>query len=148
MKRLIIYDRKSMIGSKNRFLKADQSITIETWFLIGITTERHNFCLGCLWWLRSDIILLQDYSWIKKTEALSFNFFEILQNHHLFFGVHSGFIPTFLEINRQYASIIPKRSERNFFHQTVQTKFFWCWHIFLMPNSSVFFLCCGHVKNL
>ncbi len=37
MKRLIIYDRKSMIGLKNWFLKTDQSIMIENQFLIGIT---------------------------------------------------------------------------------------------------------------
>ncbi len=36
MKRSITYDRKSIIGSTNRFLKTDQSIMIEDWFLIRI----------------------------------------------------------------------------------------------------------------
>ncbi len=45
MKKLIIYDRKSMIGSKNWFLKTDQSIIIENRFLIAITT--------CAWWNNS-----------------------------------------------------------------------------------------------
>ncbi len=43
MKRSIIYDRKSMIRSKNQFLKTDQSIMIENQFLIGIT----NFVVFC-----------------------------------------------------------------------------------------------------
>ncbi len=38
-KRSIIYDRKSIIRSKNRFLKTDQSIMIENRFLIGITNS-------------------------------------------------------------------------------------------------------------
>ncbi len=38
MKRSIIYDQKSTIGSKNRFLKTDQSNMIENRFLIGTTT--------------------------------------------------------------------------------------------------------------
>ncbi len=47
MKRLIIYDRKSMIGSKKQFLKTDQSIMIKNQFLIGtIRSKRKKFLVG------------------------------------------------------------------------------------------------------
>ncbi len=42
MKRWIVYDRKSMMGSKNQFLKTDESIMTENRFLIGITKETRN----------------------------------------------------------------------------------------------------------
>ncbi len=74
-------------------------------------------------------------------------FFEILQNCHVFFGIHSGFIPTFLEIDGQYISTIPNLSAENFFYRTVEMNFFWCWLTFFMPNLTVFFLCQGDLKN-
>ncbi len=41
-KKSIIYDQKSVIGSKNWLLKTDQSIIIENWFLIGTTIYRYG----------------------------------------------------------------------------------------------------------
>ncbi len=41
-KRSILYNRKFMIGSKNRFLTTDQLFMIENQFLIGITIVFHK----------------------------------------------------------------------------------------------------------
>ncbi len=41
-KKIIIYNRKSMIGLKNQFMKTDQSIMIENRFLIRITSSTHT----------------------------------------------------------------------------------------------------------
>ncbi len=75
-------------------------------------------------------------------------FFEILQNCYVFFRIHSGFIPTFLEIPGQYASTILKWRAQNFFCGTVEMKFFRLWLTFVMPNLSVFFQRRGDIKNL
>ncbi len=48
MKRLIIYDRKSRIQSKNWILKTDQLITIKNWFFIGITVLRMFYTINWL----------------------------------------------------------------------------------------------------
>ncbi len=47
MKGSIMYDRKSMIGSKNRFLKTNQSIIIENRFLIRTTNFMFMNCVHC-----------------------------------------------------------------------------------------------------
>ncbi len=54
---------------------------------------------------------------------LSFNFFgDPPKIYTYFFGIYSGFIPNFLEIDGQYPST--KRSAEKFFHRMVQTTFF------------------------
>ncbi len=61
---------------------------------------------------------------LRRLECFCYIFFEILQNCHVFFGIHPGFIPTFLEIDRQYISTIPKRSTENFFVEQLKQNFF------------------------
>ncbi len=51
-------------------------------------------------------------------------FFEIFQNFHIFFGIHSGFIPTFLEIGRQYVSTISIQCTEIFFFEWSRQTFF------------------------
>ncbi len=107
-----------------------------------------QFLPRLLWPMPGGVIVLQNYHWTEETGTFSFNCFWDPSKSPQIFCNSFGFIATFLEIDGQYASTIPKWSAEIFFCRMVETKFFRNWLTFFMPNSTVLFPCRADVKKI